>query len=373
MKKTASNAHIWIKCGGYVKAATDYIERYGKLRSPSADEGRMAHGVAEFALRGYLKGNASGYVILERWADKVVPVDMRIKVDRYVRYCLDCCEVGESPLTWVENKIDCTFLDDSAYTRVDFACYHPERETLMVMDFKFGHRQVEAQDNPQLIIGARALIDRLEALGHTVNIVNLMIYQPNGPMASMPLDEIVTSADAVMADSEAIKRIYHSESDDLVPGKHCRYCETRGLCTAVRRSLFEAWDVMGTYNEIPAGYPVETLENMLAEVRAFKDLLRAYETGLEALVISHLKNGVNFPHWEYSTSLSDRKWLYPDSEIIELGRSMGVELEDTKVLSPKQAEVAGMPKELIDTLVKREATGLKLRKKSLKTLKQAFE
>jgi hypothetical protein len=373
MKKTASNAHIWTRCEGYIKAATDYIRQYGKHDSPAANEGIMAHGIAEALIRIMCKDGNPTPTVPDMWAGTVIPVDMKIKCRDYAHFCYSLmrrANVYGGKHLWVEDEVASTFLADDISTRVDFALYDQNVRTLHVIDLKYGHRPVDADDNAQLLIGARSIMDSMD---EPVEKIVMSIYQPNGPSASMPLDQWATDHHNVMTKTDGIRRWFDSEGTALRPGSHCRYCDARGTCDGLRHAVYTAWDVVRFYNHIPEELPAERLEDMLAEAESFKDLLRAYETGLEALCISRIKRGDVMPKWEYTTSLTDRKWAHEEKDIIELARSMDIDLEKRTILSPKQAELAGMPKELVDTLVKRNATGLKLRKKSLKTLRQAFE
>lgn len=373
MRKTASNAHIWTKCPGYIKQAQAYIDRYGKPQSKAADEGLMAHAIAEQCLLSYVSCPDGDYEVPDTYDGIVVPTDMRIKVNAYVQKCISIVERIEACTTYVERDVRCSFLSNDVKSRLDFAVYDINKKELTIVDLKYGHRAVNAESNPQLLIYARAIIDSLEAVCREVNTVHMAIFQPNGPSASMPWQQWTQNANRVRLASEGIKYLYHMESDNLTPGSHCRYCEGRGTCDALQLALYECWDVMAAYTGTAVELSPERVEALLAESEMIKDLHRAYHTGLEAMVISRMQKGEAFPRWEYSTSLSDRKWDHPDVDIINLGKSMGIDLEKHTLLSPKQAEMAGIPKEVVDTLVRRDSTGLKLRKKSLKTLKQAFE
>lgn len=372
MKKDASNAHIWTRCGGYIKAATDYVARYGYIQSRAADEGSMAHALAEHLISEMLRTGNPSPEVPDMWDEVVVPVDMKIKANDYAHFCYSMLRramIFGGPHIFLERKVLCRFLSEETVTRVDFAFYDKKAKKLIIVDFKYGHRPVKAESNPQLLIGARAIIDQL---GIPVECVSMNIYQPNGPNASMPLDQWEQTGKEVFGHIKVIRELFHTEDDSLLPGSHCRYCEARGGCAAVKAALYESWDVMAHYNHIPEKLPTDILEKMMAECAQIKDLLRGYETGLEAMMVSRLKNGEVSTQWEYSTSLSARKWIYPEEDILDMGKSLGLDLESRKVLSPKQAQVAGVPKDVIDTLVRRDATGLKLRKKSIKTLKQAF-
>jgi hypothetical protein len=345
------------------------------IESSAAKEGKMAHALGEYLINTMARSGNPSPEVPKEMDGVVLPVDMKIKISDYAHLCYSWMRraaVLGGPNLYVEREVDCGFLEEGITTRVDFALFDKKNGMLTVADLKYGHRQVEARGNPQLVIGARAILDELEKRGESVKNVSLNIYQPNGPSASMPLDQWPLSGEELVELSERVKTLYDTEGDSLTPGHHCRNCEARGGCDAVRAALYESWDVMAMYNKIPEDLPVETLENMMAEMEMFKDLLRGYQTGLEAMAVSRLKAGECFNLWEYSTSLSNSKWNYPEKDIIEMGKSFGLELEKRTVLSPRQAEVAGMPKEVVETLVRRDSTGPKLRKKSLKTLRQAF-
>ena len=354
-------------CDGYVTLANEYISRYGYDKSNSQREGMTAHSLAEDTLNTLPRCD----VPLE-FDGAIMSADMRIKVRDYVQFC-DSLGVGLKGFdTWVEYEFESSFLEKGLMTRIDYALYDPNTAHLNVVDLKYGHREIGAQNNYQLLIGAQSMIDHMAQEGKEVASVSMFIYQPNGPSSSAPVKEWRCEAADVRYRSEYVRSRYITKSNDLTPGHHCRNCEARGICTAVEAALYEAWDVMGNCDHVPSDLSADQMEKMLAECAMLKDLLRAWETGLEAMVISQLKAGIEFTKWEYSTSLTDRKWAFPERDIIALGRSMGVELEKKSILSPKQAEMAGMSKEVVDTLVERQSTGLKLRGKSLKTLKQAF-
>lgn len=372
IKKTASNANMWTECEGFIHAANDFVAKYGKLPAPNADEGRFAHSLADMALRELVDSGGSAFGIPDELNGQVVPAEMKIKIRDYVSYCADIIDSVFAPIIWIEQRFNCDFLEKGNHTRVDFALYDPAREHLFVVDLKYGHRQVLAYENPQLLIGAQSIIDFLKNDNKSVDEVTMIIYQPNGPSSYSPVGEWRQTAGSVLLYSGAIKGWYDSGGTELTPGGHCHYCPARGACDAVVLALYESWDVMAAYNHICPDFSAAELENMIAEVGRIKELLRAHETGLEAMIVSKINKGCDFPLWEYSASLSDRKWAFPEQDIAALARSMGVDIEKKSILSPKQAEMAGMPKEVVASLVKRESTGKKLRKKSLKTLQMAF-
>lgn len=366
MNKTASNAHLWITCAGYTKAASAYIERYGKPENPYAADGLLAHEIAEHMIRLMATSGTAGHDVPDVWKKCVVPVDMRIKIFDYAHLCFSWMRrsrVFGGPYLWIEREVPTSFLDHDLITRVDFALYDRDTKSLIVTDLKYSHRSIEVIGNPQLLIGARAICDELAKSDDEVEKISLNIYQPNGPTASMPLDQHVIDIEHLYTQSNVIAKRYAYDGDELTPGGHCRNCEGRGTCIALRRANYEAWDVMGIHSRVPENLPVDTVEKLFAELEQMKDMLRGYETGLEALITARLKRGEEFTQFEFTGGLSNKKWLYPDEDIIEMGKCFDVNLEAKKALSPHQAELAGVPKEVIATFIKRDITAPKLRKK----------
>jgi hypothetical protein len=366
MRKTASNAHIWINCAGYTKQANAFVKRFGRIKNPATEDGIMAHEIGEHLIRLMSVSGTSGQDVPEVWKKRVVPKDMRIKVFDYAHLCFSWmrrARIFGGPGLWIERDVRTTFLDADLITRVDFALYDPATKRLIVTDLKYGYRTVEAIGNPQLIIAARAICDELAKSDDEVKKISLNIYQPNGQTTNSPLDQHTIDIEHLYTQSNVIAKRFAYDGDELQPGGHCRGCEARGGCSALRRANYEAWDVMGLYSDVPDSFPAETLENMLAELEVMKDMLRGYETGLQAMVVNRIKNGDEFPLWEYSHSLSNKKWIYPAEDIIEMGKCFDVNLEEKTVMSPRQAELAGIPKDVISTFVKRDKTAPKLRKK----------
>lgn len=376
MKKVASNAGLWTNCGGYIQAATDYVAAYGSDYGAAASEGTLAHALGcDLIERMRHTGDPSPHVP-EVFGGEVVPSTMRVKVRDYAHMCLTWMRrsgVFGGDALWVEKSVDCTFLEEGNTTRVDFGMYDDKVKRLFVCDLKYGHRKVKVENNPQLIINARAMKDELEAAGKDPRTFSLNIYQPNGPDADIPLSQVLYSADEIVSKSDAICELYHDTEQALTPGGHCLRCNARGTCSALRASSYLVCDYVARYTGMPEVIPTDRLEVLLEECAAMKDMLRAYETGLEALITSRIKTREVFPHWEYSTNLSDRKWALSDREILDVGKALGIDLAKNAVQSPRQAELLGVPEEVVASLTKRDSTGLKLRKRSLKTLKQAFK
>lgn len=376
MKKTASNSERWSNCGGYFSAAADYLAKYGKPPERSGtSEGTLAHSVAEYLI-DLMRRQGDGTIgTPEVYKGEVIPKDMRTKVRDYAHFCFSLmrrANIYGGDTLWVEKEVECLFLEKGLMTRVDWAMYDPTVKRLFVIDLKYGHRPVEARDNTQLIISGRAILDGLRSRGEIPQSVSLSIYQPNGPNASMPLDQWDISPSDLIKASLHLEKKYHSSDNTLHIGKHCYYCEARGTCEALKHASYSILESLKEYTGLAEKIPVEHLERALDDIEVMETLLKAYKTGIEAICTSKLAGGIDFPNWEYTTSLTNRKWVYSDKEIIELGDSLDINLRVESVVSPAQAEAAGVPKEVVDTLVHRESTGLKLRKKSLKTLKQAF-
>ena len=119
---------------------------------------------------------------------------------------------------------------------IDVLSVSADGKTLLVLDYKFGHQQVPAKDNKQLLFYALcALVDESHQLDLShVDTLQLVIVQPQDGECT---PDIWTVSESVLDDFEdtvyeALNRSEANPADgsNAVAGDHCRFCPAEALC-----------------------------------------------------------------------------------------------------------------------------------------------
>lgn len=375
MKRVVSNADRWTRCAGFHVAVSEFEQRYPDHLEEAAREGIQAHRIASDLVLRMAHSGDPGLNPPEEFHDKPVDIQMRIKTRDYAHFCFSLMRRAQTyggPNLWVEREVSCGFLGKDEYTVVDFALYNPSNNVLLVLDFKYGHREVVPDDNPQLILEAKALIDDLVSRGEDPLHCSIGIYQPNGPHSHIPCHQISMGVDEIETAALPFINAFHSAEDTCTAGSHCVRCEAKGLCKTLRSANFNIYETTKNFRGLPSDLHEERLEALVNELDTMKDMFAAYKTGIESLAVAYLKKGKSFLKWEYSHGSGHRNWLYEDKEITDMADSFGVDLREHSIVSPAQAEQRGLPRELVDTLCAAKKTAKKLRKKSLKKHRAMF-
>jgi hypothetical protein len=257
---------------------------------PAAEEGTIAHTVAEFYVRqafnlpGALQGESPDkppVMKLDRFerlaaprliepsaaklaADALVKEaaewneEMRKHGKAYVRYIQSLIPPGAVAFVSLETRVAARSIDARLFGTADCLIWFPEFKVLIVVDYKYGFGDVDVGtvENPnlQLISYDVAALDQctLQAHGGTT----IAIFQPRRPIGEagqslyLPADRIARErkkmADDVAAVDEAARLFDSGDypvSKLVKPGDHCRYCKAAHKCPATKTAVQAALDV----------------------------------------------------------------------------------------------------------------------------------
>jgi hypothetical protein len=238
---------------------------------------------------------------------------------------------------------------------------------LHVVDLKYGHREVEARDNAQLLIYAKAYLEGKK----NPSKVYLHIYQARkSDPASSHCYEYTDFVEAWAKVAQAATRC-GADDAELHVGEHCRYCRGRLGCPALNEANMGNLEVVRTY-EHPVDITVESAAANLAMFQKIQDELKSSITGLEEFVLAKLRAGETSNHYVYAETLGNREWLMETEDIVTMGHAHGVELTTSKPVTPAQAERLGVSKELVASMTQRPSRGFKLKRASLRKAKKVF-
>ena len=340
LKVSPSAAHRWLQCTASVRLS----EGEGK-EGPSefAEEGTLAHSVAERCL-------TSGKDAWE-FASEEVDADMIEGVQAYADYCRDITTNGTNVQAEVEVKWEADYASGTMSGTADFACLLTEDDdtlTLHVVDFKYGHTPIEAENNPQLMIYALGV---MELWGRPfISSVFLHIVQPRSR-------DLVT----VRRWGTTQYALETWETDTLQPkmleaygpnglfsaGEWCKYCPVKYRCPELERAfggrIRELEENMKSLDRTP----VEQLEILHKSADALAGLRAQLWRELRKRVIG----GEHSPSYKVVEKQTQRIWNAPAADIAsaaQAGLIAPSQLFDEPVLkSPAKVEKLPGGKEFV--------------------------
>lgn len=225
-----------------------------------------------------------------------------------------------------------------------------------VWDFKFGHRYVPAFENWQLIGYASGFA--LDEPGATVvlRIVQPRSFHPDGPIRTWRLQAggLAPYVERLrVAAGEAVGR-----DPQLRTGPACQDCTARHACPALTERAYEAREVSGKAQPLemaPAALGIEL--RTLWDARARLDArISGLEAQAEAVCRTQAVPGLRITHGQ-----GRAQWSRPLEEVKAVADMMGVTvLKPPALITPPQAEAAGLPADLVASFSHRPSGAAKL-------------
>lgn len=241
-----SSAKRWINCTPSALLA----EAAGSKSSVYAEEGTLAHEIAEYALTQYLNGAYDPII------DEELPVTdehlknplFSIDVANYIR---DYCEyvIGENyemqkqdglSEMFLERKVDITDYAPDSFGSVDVTIVSDK--TIHIIDLKFGAGvKVTADHNEQMMMYALGALKDLGALRDITNI-RMTIAQvrlDHYDTFEMSKGELLDWAEKVL--KPAGKAAIQGEGKQVI-GSWCGFCPVKAQCRAQRDAILADFD-----------------------------------------------------------------------------------------------------------------------------------
>ena len=324
-KLSPSSAVRWMTCPGSV-ALSEGIE---DKSSSNADEGSMMHAMAAKSLAtGADLGNYVGTIDKETgltFQEKHV-ADVQFYVDHVMEICGatgGCLSVEERlPIGWMTGE------DDAHGTADAVIATHDE---LIIVDAKFGFKEVEAERNPQLLMYAAAAYNELK-VAYDFQRIRVVISQPRlgaKPEYTCTVDELNDFVGNVIAASQAVG----FAPEKLVPSpKGCQWCRAKATCPALREDVLADFDVV---------VPEMADEDDLARVMANADMIENWVKAVRAEVERRLLAGTPVRGYKLvQGKRGNRMWESPEVAEATL-KAMRIKhdmMYDYKLASPTSIE-----------------------------------
>ena len=309
-KLSSSASKRWLGCPGSVKLS----EHYPNGSSIYADEGTIAHGVAE----GMISKDDKLVQKYEVEAAKFYGehpelngtfLEMKMILQPYVDYVFEeyAAQVHEDGAAQLmtEERVDLTEYIPGGFGTSDVVILRQGR--LHIIDLKYGKGvSVSAEDNPQLKLYALGTLARFDML-YDIEDVVMTIYQPRLDNVST---DTIKAKDLYTWGEEVIKpgaQLALSEDAPVHAGDWCQFCPARYDCKERARDAMELQKYLGRMVLSP-----EEIADILGKI----DRLTKFAEDIKDSALTKALDGEEIPGWKVVEGRSIRKYVGSEEEIV---------------------------------------------------------
>lgn len=286
--------------------------------SPEAEEGTLAHAMAEAALRGDLD---AWELINDEWTAEMA---------RHVQVYLDTVRAQGADQVLVEHRIESPEIPGFGGTADCVLVF--DNGDVHVIDLKYGAGlPVDVEGNLQLRYYAYGV---LKSLGITKGVVTLTIVQPRAEHRDGPVRSESLKVGEVLrwGDEELLPSMAAVDADDprLFAGEHCRFCPALLVCPLMRKE----------FDDMANGAPAEVEafgDNYLSDQYAKIAQVKMYIRALEQEAFRRAMQGAPIEGTKLIVGRSSREWK--DGADEALVSALGDDaFTDPTLKSPAQVE-----------------------------------
>lgn len=314
----------------------------------TADEGIAAHYMAQAVLSRKVTNTSE---LIDHKAPNGVwmTAEMAEHVDVYVNTIMERgwpdYEI-EKPLSFSDGR---SFIVDGRADNIHFLC-----DELFVDDMKYGYRLHEPFNNWTLLSHAISYITEKNLYPKKVIMT---IFQPRVYHHSGKVRPWSITGEELFRYKAILINTLQNLSDQLRVGPYCSKCPANGNCFAARAADNSAFEL--AYQAFDDNINNDDLARHLDMIKSAKDHLKASEDTLLELANHRVKSGQKITNYFLETTYGNRAWSgYVNVDIMKA--LTGKDLSKPGLITPAQAEKAGVPKEVVASLTYRPQTGIKL-------------
>lgn len=317
-----SGSHRWMHCTPSARLE----ESLPESTSPAAEEGTVAHELAEYALEAYLKGE---YVpLLDELptpkhiaANQYYSPEMDKYVTDYICYVCDIYEMVQDAEMHIERKFDLTSYVPECFGSCD--CDIVGEKVLNIVDLKYGKGvQVDAKDNSQLMMYAlgvlRTLSPKRQAEIETVRMHIAQVRLGNYSIFEMTARDLTHWGIHVLRPTA--EKAFAGQGATVV-GSHCKFCKFKAQCRAQRDALVNDFEECGN----PKALTLDEIADLLTKVDMYSDWL----SSVKSHALSEALAGKNLKGWKLVEGRSVRT-ITDEEKAVEILVGMGYTEEELK-------------------------------------------
>lgn len=305
---SASSSSRWLHCTRAPRLEAALPEK----QSDYADEGRLAHAVAELFARKKFTAMAQRKFTLERKkleAEEGYTPEMSRYAQAYVDALTEeAMRYEGQPLVLLEQRVNFSACVPEGFGTAD--CIMVGGDCVTICDYKYGQGvPVDAVGNTQMrlyALGALAL-PLMMFYGNGIRRVRMCIIQPrinNNSAWEITRDELGAWAEEI----KPIARKAFDGEGDFTPGDWCRFCRAKDTCRA-RSYDYLALEAFGK----PAADTISLEE--LGDILKRGKGLAAWLKDLEDYALQATLAGETVPGWKAVEGRSLRAWSDQDKAL----------------------------------------------------------
>ena len=317
-----SGSHRWMHCTPSARLE----ENMPESTSSAAEEGTVAHELAEYALEKYISGE---YMPLldELPTPKHIAEspyyspEMDKYVSDYVCYVCDIFEKVEGAEMHIERKFDLTSYVPECFGSCD--CDIVGKKVLNIIDLKYGKGvQVDAKDNSQLMMYAlgvlRTLSPKRQADIETVRMHIAQVRLGNYSVFEMSARDLTHWGIHVLRPTA--EKAFAGQGDTVV-GSHCKFCKFKAQCRAQRDALVKDFEELGDTKALS----LDEIADLLTKVDMYSDWL----SSVKSHALSEALAGKNLKGWKLVEGRSNRV-ISDEGKAIEVLVGLGFTEDELK-------------------------------------------
>lgn len=317
-----SGSHRWMHCTPSARLE----EPLPNSTSAAAEEGTVAHELAEYALEKYISGE---YMPLldELPTPKHIAEspyyspEMDRYVSDYVCYVCDIFEKVECAEMHIERKFDLTSYVPECFGSCD--CDIVGKKVLDIIDLKYGKGvQVDAKDNSQLMMYAlgvlRTLSPKRQSEIETVRMHIAQVRLGNYSVFEMPARDLTHWGIHVLRPTA--EKAFAGQGNTVV-GSHCKFCKFKPQCRAQRDALVNEFETHGDTKALT----LDEIGDILLKADMFTDWL----SSVKSHALSEALAGKTVTGWKLVEGRSIRT-VTDEEKAVEILVGMGYTEEELK-------------------------------------------
>ena len=315
-----SGSHRWMHCTPSARLE----ENLPESTSSAAEEGTVAHELAEYALDMYLKGEylplldelpTPKHIAENRYYSS----EMDKYVTDYICYVCDLYETQEGAEMHIERKFDLTSYVPECFGSCD--CDIVGEKVLSIIDLKYGKGvQVDAKDNSQLMMYAlgvlRSLSPKRQAEIETVRMHIAQVRLGNYSVFEMAARDLTHWGIHVLRPTA--EKAWAGQGETKV-GSHCKFCKFKAQCRAQKEALVNEFETHGETKAL-------TLDE-IGDILSKSDMFTDWLASVKAFAMQAATRGEKVKGWKLVEGRSVR--VINDTETaIERLKAIGFSTED---------------------------------------------
>lgn len=298
-----SGASRWMACTPSARLEQGFPNK----SSSYADEGTLAHAVAENMLRLYYRQiDQKKYdAVLEELAkSEYYNESLHQYSQDFSDYVIENCLEGYT--MFIEQRLDMTNYVPEGFGTGD--ALGIKDKIMKFFDLKFGKGvRVDAHENKQLMLYALGAYNDFGYI-YDVDMIEMHIYQPridNNSVFIISVKDLLAWAETEL---KAKAQLAFEGKGEFVPGSHCGFCKAKAQCRALAEYNLSLAEL-----EFASADLLD--DNEIADILSKKKLFDDWIGSVEAYAYASALDGKEFPGFKLVAGRSNRVYKDPEEVV----------------------------------------------------------